>query len=63
MVYVVIQINLFFSPWSFVDDGVEMFSREDDDLVVVNHFWEFVNFRNSIETLLDTGSLMQLLSE
>ena len=63
MVYVVIQINLFFSPWSFVDDGVEKFGREDDDLVVVNHFLEFVNFRNSTETLLDTGSLMQLLSE
>ena len=47
VVFIVIEINLFFSPWSFVDDGVEMFVREDDDLVVVNHFLEFVNFRNS----------------
>ena len=47
VVFIVIEINLFFSPWSFVDDGVEMFVREDDDLVVINHFLEFVNFRNS----------------
>ena len=25
VVFIVIEINLFFSPWSFVDDGVEMF--------------------------------------
>ena len=41
VIFIVIEINLFFSPWSFVDDGVEMFGWEDDDLVVVNHFLEF----------------------
>ena len=63
VVFVVIKINLFFSHWSFVDDRVEMFGREDDDLVVVNHCLEFVNFGNFTETLLDTSLLMQLLSQ
>ena len=44
MIFIVVEINLFFSPWSFVDDSVEIFGREDDDLVVVNHFLEFLNF-------------------
>ena len=53
--FIVIEINLFFSPWSFVDDGVEMFGRVDDDLIVVNNFLEFVNFRNATKTVLDTS--------
>ena len=54
---------MFFSPWSFVDDSVEMFGREDDDLVVVDHFLEFVNFRNSTETLLDTSPASDAVAE
>lgn len=32
---------MLFSPWSFVDGSIEMFGREYDDLLVVNHCLEF----------------------
>ena len=44
VVFVVIKVNLFFLAWSFVDNGVEMFGRQDDDLVIFNHVLKFGHF-------------------
>ena len=59
----VIEINLLFSPRSFVDNAVGLLGRQYNDLVVVNHCLEFVDFRYPTETLGDTSLLMQLLSD
>ena len=40
-----------------------MLGRQFNDLIVVNHCLEFVDFRYPTETLVDTALLMQLLSE
>ena len=63
MVFTVIEINLLFSPWSFVDNDVGLLGRQNNDLVVVNHCLEFVDFRYPAETLVDTTILTQLLSK
>ena len=63
MVFTVIEINLLFSPWSFVDNDVGLLGRQYNDFVVVNHCLEFVDFRYPTETLVDTALLKQLLSE
>ena len=44
VIFVVIQVNLFFSALSFVDNGVKMFGRQNNDLVAVNHCLEFGHF-------------------
>ena len=63
MVFTVIEINLLFSPRSFVDNDVGLLGRQYNDLAVVNHCLEFVDFRYPTETLVNTSLLMQFLSE
>ena len=58
-----VQIYLLSSPRSFVDNAVGLLGRQNNDLVVVNHCLEFVDFRYPTETIVDTSLLMQLLSE
>ena len=58
-----IEISLLFSSRSFVDNDVGLLDRQYNDLVVVNHCLEFVDFRYPTETLVDTSLLTQLLSE
>ena len=63
MLLLLLLINLLFSPRSFLDNAVGLLGRQNNDLVVVNHCLEFVDFRYPTETLVDTSLLMQLLSE
>ena len=63
MVFTVIEINLLFSPRSFVDNDVGLLGRQYNGLVVVNHCLEYVDFRYPTETLVDKAPLKQLLSE
>ena len=57
------EINLLFSPRSLVDNDVGLLGTQYNDFTVVNHCLEFVDFRYSTETLVNTSLLMQLLSE
>ena len=63
LIKLLLLINLLFSPRSFVDNAVGLLGRQNNDLVVVNHCLEFVDFRYPAETLVDTTILTQLLSK
>ena len=52
-----------FGVRAFVDNDVGLLGTRNNDLVVVNHCLEFVDFRYPAETLVDKTLFMQLLSK
>ena len=58
MVVVMIRVNPFVSFVTLVNNTFELFSGENDDLVVRDDFFKFSDFGKSTETFWDTCFLV-----